>query len=104
MPKPKTLTLLDLSGVATDANGSWVYVGYFAAPFSVHVTGSGAGDAVVINSACSPTTPAAATHHVQEASVTSDGITIIAKPVAWIKARKPAATQSSAVWLHGHYA
>ncbi len=104
MPQPKTLTLLNLTGTATDTNGTWIYVGNIAAPFSVHVTGAAAGDTVVINTSCSPTAPAAATHHVQEASVTADGITTISKPVAWIKARKAAATQSSAVWLHGHFA
>lgn len=104
MPIPKNVTLLNLTGTATDTNGTWVPVAAFAAPFSVHVTGSGAGDAIVINTSCSPTAPAAATHHVQEASVTSDGITVITKPVMWIKARKAAATQSSAVWLFGQTA
>lgn len=100
----KNLTLLETTGAAVNTNGVWFNVGHLAAPFSVHVTGSGAGDAIVINTSCSPTPPAAATHHVQVASVTTDGITAITAPVTWIKARKPAATQGSAVWLQSNSA
>lgn len=98
----KNLTLLETTGTATNTNGTWAYVGHLSAPLSVHVTGAGAGDAIVINTSCSPTAPAAATHHVQVASVTADGITAITAPVTWIKARKAAATQSSAVWLQSN--
>ena len=95
----KLLTLLETTGTAVNTNGRWFYVGNLSVPFSVHVTGAGAGDAIVINPSCAPAEPAAATHHVQVASVTADGITAITSPVAWIKARKAAATQSSAVWM-----
>lgn len=101
MALEKTLTILNLSGVATDANGVWTYVGNVRAPFTVHVTGSGASDTVTINASCA-LAPAAGTHDFQVAAVTTDGFTVISQPVKWIKARKPAATQSSAVFLHGH--
>lgn len=101
MALEKTITILNLLTTATDANGVWFYVGNLRAPFTVHVTGSGAGDTITINASCA-VQPAAGTHDVPVAAVTSDGFTVISQPVKWIKARKPAATQSSTVFVHGH--
>lgn len=95
------LTLLALSGVATDANGTWMDASRLLAPFSVQVSGGGAGDTVIVNGSCSPTQPINTAHESQLASITADGITVITGPVRWIKARKPAATISTSVFLSG---
>jgi hypothetical protein len=101
MALEKSITILNTIGVATDADGVWNYVGNVRAPFTVHVTGSGAGDTITINASCAAK-PLNTTHDVSVGAIVADGFTVISQPVKWIKARKPAATQSSAVFLHGH--
>lgn len=101
MSLPKTITLLELTGTAVDANGTWVYVGNLQAPYAVHVVGAGVGDEVKVCVSNRPTKPGPTDHDVELASVTTPGMTTVAGTVAWLKARKPAATQSSAAYVAG---
>lgn len=79
----KKVTLLD--SVTTTGNGSWVRVEGLA-KMSVHITGI--TDATVItNISNTPTQPAAATHHIQLDSTTSDKMIFLDGPVSWIKVR-----------------
>ncbi|MBI4872719.1 MAG: hypothetical protein HY814_14265 [Candidatus Riflebacteria bacterium] len=98
---PKNITLLNLTGATVDADGVWTYVGNMDVPFTIHVTGSGAGDSIVLNGSCKVPVPAAGTHDVVLATVTTDGFTTVSTPVTWVKSRKAAATQSSTVFLQG---
>ena len=98
----QSFNLLALTGTATDANGSWRDASQLQVPFTLQVSGAGAGDVVVINGSCAVDKPADASHEVQLASVNADGFTTVSTPLRWIKARKAAATQSSTVALAAH--
>lgn len=94
------LTLLALTGTNTDANGVWYDVSQAEFPLAVTIVGAGAGDGITLNVTNQNPLPANATHDTPvSAAITSDGITYINGPVMGLKARKPAATQSTTVYV-----
>jgi hypothetical protein len=91
--------LLGTTGVGVDANGTWIDVSEMEFPIRILIIGAGAGDAITINLTSKFPLPANAVHDIPlQAAITADGFFDVTAPVTGIKARKPAATQTTTVY------
>lgn len=89
-----------LDAVEAQGNGTWTSI-EGCSNFSIHVTGI-TNATVVVTGSNAPTEPAAATHGIVLATVTSDAIVRIDMPVRWVKVRVSAWTSGTiSAYLEG---
>lgn len=92
--------LLALAGTAVDANGTWFDVSEMEFPLAVLVVGGAASNDITIDVTDQYPLPANSVHDAPYgAAIVADGVTLINGPVMGIKARKPAATASTTVYV-----